>query len=66
MRNAQHRINQQTWSKNKGQANPSLKVATHSGVDQKGEKFWGAYLTYSRKRTCEDAVPWQETCFKPG
>lgn len=28
------------------------------GCDCNGERFWGAHLTYSRKRTCEDAVPW--------
>jgi len=27
-------------------------------VDQSGRKFWGAYLTYSRKRTAEDQVTW--------
>ena len=26
------------------------------GVAQSGTSFWGAYQTYSRKRTCEDAA----------
>ena len=26
-----------------------------TGVDQRGDKFWGANYTYSRKRTVEDA-----------
>ena len=39
----------------RARAEYSNMLEKQTGVDQRGDRFWGANYTYSRKRTVEDA-----------